>query len=132
MQNCVLIINFARNLFISLPRVELIESLFSKTGLMLKSNLILKLGLILKSNPILKLGFILKSNLILKLAFILKINLILNLSFILKFVHIQNFVFILNILEYPKPSISSSKQPGRLAACYLVLCCAMFVDHMHF
>ena len=61
----------------------------------------------------------LKSNLILKLGFILKISLILKLSFILTFVHIQNFEFILNILEHPKPSISSLKQPGRLVACYL-------------
>ena len=31
----------------------------------------------------------------------------------------QNFELILNILEYTKPSISSLKQPGRLAACLL-------------
>ena len=86
---------------------------------MLKSNLILKLGFIPKSNLILKLGFMLKSNLILKLAFILKISLILKLSFSLKFENIQNFEFILNILEHPKPSIFSLKQPGRLAACNL-------------
>ena len=61
----------------------------------------------------------LKSNLILKLAFILKISLILKLSFSLKFENIQNLEFILNILEHPKPSISSLKQPGRMAACYL-------------
>ena len=66
-----------------------------------------------------KIGFILKSNLILKLVFILKLNLILKLSFILKFVYIQNFELILIILEHPKPSISSLKQPGRLAARYL-------------
>ena len=95
------------------------SNLILKLGLVLKSNLILKLGFILKSNLILKLSFILKSNLILKLAFILKISLILKLSFILKFVYIQNFGIILNILEHPKPSISSLKQPGRLAACYL-------------
>ena len=79
----------------------------------------LKLGFILKSNLILKLGFILKLNLIPKLVFILKLNLILKLGFILKFVYIQNFELILNILGHPKPSISSSKQPGRLVACYL-------------
>ena len=95
------------------------SNLMLKLGLILKSNLILKLGFILKSNLILKLGFILKSNLILKLAFRLEISLILKLSFILKFVYIQNFEFIPNILEHPKPSISSLKQPGRLAACYL-------------
>ena len=60
-----------------------------------------------------------KSNLILKLGFMLKLNLILKLGFILKFAFIQNFEFILNILEHLKPSISSLKQPGRLAACYL-------------
>ena len=98
---------------------------------MLKSNLILKLGLILKSNLILKLGFILKSNLILKLGFILTSNLILKLAFILNksdpkikfhskvYTYSKNFEFILNILEHPKPRISSLKQPGRLAACYL-------------
>ena len=79
----------------------------------------LKLGFILKSNLILKLGFILKSNLMLKLGFILKLNLILKLGFILKFVYIQNFELILNILEHPKPSMSSLKQPGRLVACHL-------------
>ena len=74
----------------------------------------LKLGFILKSNLILKLGFILKLNLIPKLVFILKLNLILKLGFILKFVYIQNFELILNILEHPKPSISSLKQPWLL------------------
>ena len=59
------------------------------------------------------------SNLILKLVFILKLNLIIKLGFILKFVYIQNFELILNIHEHPKPSISSLKQPGRLAAYYL-------------
>ena len=67
----------------------------------------------------LKLGFILKSNLTPKLVFILKLNLILKLGFILKFENIQNFELILNILEHPKPSIFSLKQPGRLVACYL-------------
>ena len=37
----------------------------------------------------------------------------------LKFVYIQNFELILDILEHPKPSIFSLKQPGRLAVCYL-------------
>ena len=78
----------------------------------------LTLGYILKSNLILKLGFILKLNLIPKLDFTLKLNLILKLGFILKFIFIQNFELILNILEHPKPSISSLKQPGRLADYY--------------
>ena len=43
----------------------------------------------------------------------------LKLGFILKFENIQNFELILNILEHPKPSIFSLKQPGRLVACYL-------------
>ena len=73
----------------------------------------------LNSNLILKLGFIVKLNLIPKLVFILKLNLILKLGFILKFVYIQTFELILNILEHPKPSIASLKQPGRLVACYL-------------
>ena len=67
-----------------------------------------------------KLGLILKLNLIPKLGLILKLNLILKLGFILKFVYIQNFRLILNILEHPKPSISSLKQTDRLAGCYFV------------
>ena len=100
-------INLNRDLFISLPRLELSESLFSKTSLRLKSNLILKLGLIIKSNLTLKLGFVLKSKLVLKLVLMLK------------FVHIQNFELILDILDHLKPSIFCLKQSGRLAACYL-------------
>ena len=44
---------------------------------------------------------------------------VLKLDFILNFVYIQNFELILNIHEHPRPSISSLKQPGKLAACYL-------------
>ena len=44
---------------------------------------------------------------------------VLELGFRVKFVCIQNFELILNILEHSKPSISSLKQPGRLAACLL-------------
>ena len=61
------------------------DSIFSKTGLILKSKLILKVGLNPKSNFILKLhvGFILKSNLILKLGFILNSVCIQNFELIL-------------------------------------------------
>ena len=45
----------------------------------------------------------------------LKSNLVLKLGFMLKFAYIQNFELILDILDHPKPSISSLKQP----ACYL-------------
>ena len=44
---------------------------------------------------------------------------VLKLGFGVKFVCIQNFEFTLNILEHSKPSISSLKQPDRLAACLL-------------
>ena len=66
-----------------------------------------------------KTGLMLKSNMILKLGFILKLNMMLKLGFIPKVVNIQNFELILNNLEYPRPSISSLKQPGRLKVCYL-------------
>ena len=37
----------------------------------------------------------------------------------LKFEYIPNFELTFNILEHPKPSISSLKQPSKLTACYL-------------
>ena len=115
MQHWVLMINLARDLFISVPGVELnSESL----GLIL-NRFDTELGLILKSNLILKLVYTLKSNLILKLVFILKSNLVPKLGFMLKFVYILNIELIFDILECSKPSIFSLKQPGRLAACYM-------------
>ena len=42
---------------------------------------------------------------------------VLELGFRVKFVCIQNFELTPNILEHSKTSISSLKQPGRMAAC---------------
>ena len=121
MQYWVLMINLARDPFISVPGVELnSESL----GLILNRfdteiKFYPKLGLILKSYLILKLVYTLKSNVILKLDFILKSNLVLKLGFMLKFVYILNIELIFDILEHAKSIIFSLKQSGRLAACYL-------------
>ena len=59
---------------------------------------------------------------------------VVELGFRVKLVCIQNFKLILNILEHLKPSISSLKQSGRLAACLLektslgLLCAALGVN----
>ena len=55
-----------------------------------------------------------------KIKFHTKIKSDLKIRFHSKVACIQNFELILNIiLEHPKPSTSSLKQPGRLAGCYL-------------
>ena len=83
----------------------------------IKSDLSVMFDVEIKSDP--KIWLETKPNLTLKLGYILKLNMVLELGFRVEFVCIQNFELILNILEHSKPSISSLKQPDRLAACLL-------------
>ena len=96
-----------------------LESKYNNTKFVtkIKSDLSVRFDIEIKSDP--EIGLETKPNLTLKLGYILKINMVLELGFGVKFVCIQNFELILNILEHSKPSISSLKQPGRLAACLL-------------
>ena len=100
MHHWVLIINLARDLFISLPKVELNweSPFYNRFDTKIKSDLSVGCDIEIKSDP--EIGLETKPNLT-------------------KFVCIQNFELILNILEHLKPSISSLKQHGRLAACLL-------------
>ena len=54
-----------------------------------------------------------------KIRFHTKIKSGSKIGFMLKAVCVENFELILDILDRLKPSISSFKPPGRLAACYL-------------
>ena len=109
MHHWVLIINLARDLFISLPKVELNwESPFhSRFDTKIKSDLSVRFDTEIKSDP--EIGLETKPNLTLKLGYILKLNMVLELGFRVKIVCIQNFKLILNILEHSKPSVSSLK-----------------------
>ena len=119
MYHWVLIINLARDLFISLPKVELNrESPFHNSfDTKIKSDGSVRFDTEIKSDP--EIGFETKPNLTLKLGYILKLNMVIALGFRLKFVCIQNFELILDIFPcetFLKPSISSLKQPGRLGS----------------
>ena len=85
--------------------------------MILKFDLSVSFDIEIKYDP--EIGLETKPNLTIKLGYILKLNMVLELGFRVKFACIQNFKLILNILEDLKPSISSLKQPGRLAACLL-------------
>ena len=115
----MLMINLARDLFISLPRVELnLESLFlNRYDTEIKSDPKIRFDTKIKTDS--KMSFEIKIKSDPKIKFHTKIKSDCKISFMLKPVCIQNFELILDILEHLKPSISSFKPPGRLAACHL-------------